>query len=222
MTLSPGSGSTEVYSAEFSPDGSYVAMATVRGLQVSGSYHTIHARLRNLELVTDFSITDNSSKVTGCSRIFLDPLGGLAKIEAPKRVLGELHGNGIRFGPWQQARDLIIGEGLENTLSVGMAFPTAALVSCLTANHMAAFVWPSSVRRLWIAHDNDVAGLRGAKNLKSRFEAAQGQAVLLCPIRDDFNLDLIAEGVTALRHRLSALISEQITGHDLWPDEQAA
>ena len=45
------------------------------------------------------AITDNAGTVTGCSRVFLNArTGGLAAIEAPKRVLGRLHGNAIRFG----------------------------------------------------------------------------------------------------------------------------
>lgn len=168
-------------------------------------------------------ISNTQGDITGCSRIFLDALGnGVADIPSPKRVLGDLNGNAIRFGPWAQARDLIVGEGLENTLSVGMAFPTAALASCLTANHMAAFQWPANTRRLWIAHDNDQAGMRGAETLRARFAASGGEAILLCPNLEDFNADLLALGVTILRRRLADIISAQVSGHDLWPYEDAA
>ncbi|GFE67105.1 DUF7146 domain-containing protein [Litoreibacter roseus] len=169
------------------------------------------------------AITDNEGQITGCSRIFLDPVTSqVAAITAPKRVLGALHGNGIRLGAWRSARDLIVGEGLENTLSVGTAFPTAALISCLTANHLAAFIWPSATRRIWIALDDDRAGWRGAKTLHARALAAGRDAFFLTPHRDDFNADLIADGPTVLRHRLAAVISAKVDGHDLWPRDQAA
>lgn len=164
------------------------------------------------------AITDNAGKVTGCSRIFLDgQTGGLADIEAPKRVLGRLHGNAIRFGNWKGCTDLLAGEGLENTLSVGTALPRAALASCLTANHLAAFDYPPSIKRLWIARDNDAAGERSAFRLADRADADGIEPFVLTPERDDFNLDLTEDGITALRRRLAALIKEQVTEHDLWP-----
>ncbi|MDF1670163.1 MAG: toprim domain-containing protein [Roseovarius sp.] len=169
------------------------------------------------------AITDNAGQVTGCSRIFLDPsTNRLADIEAPKRVLGRLHGNAIRFGPWQTATDLFAGEGLENTLSVGTAFPRAALASCLTANHLAAFIIPPTIRRLWIVRDNDDTGERGAMRLADRARGLAVQPFVLTPEREDFNADLQAGGVSALRGRLSGLIAAQAIEHDLWPVHEGA
>jgi hypothetical protein len=163
------------------------------------------------------AITDNAGTVTGCSRVFLNAqTSGLADIEAPKRVLGRLHGNAIRFGNGSDCTDLLVGEGLENTLSVGTALPRAALVSCLTANHLAAFTYPSSIKRLWIARDNDEAGARAALRLADRADADGIEPVILTPERDDFNLDLTTDGVTEVRRRLAALINAHTSEHDLW------
>ena len=164
------------------------------------------------------AITDNAGTVTGCSRVFLDPeTRGLADIEAPKRVLGRLHGNAIRFGETSACTDLLAGEGLENTLSVGSALPRAALACCLTANHLAAFTYPSSIKRLWIARDNDEAGARAATRLADRADADGIEPLILTPERDDFNLDLTTDGVTELRRRLAAFIDAHASEHDLWP-----
>mgnify|MGYP005988354695 CR=1 FL=1 len=164
------------------------------------------------------AITDNAGRVTGCSRIFLDAeTGGLADIEAPKRVLGRLHGNGVRFGKWADCTDLLAGEGLENTLSVGTALPGAALVSCLTASHLAAFDYPASIKRLWIARDNDETGARAATRLADRADADGIEPLILTPERDDFNLDLGEGGVTELRRRLVAFIGSKTSKHNLWP-----
>lgn len=169
------------------------------------------------------AITDNAGKVTGCSRIFLDPqTGGLANIDAPKRVLGRLHGNAIRFGRWESATDLFAGEGLENTLSIGTAFPQAALASCLTANHLAAFEIPTVTERLWIVQDNDDAGERGANRLADRARGDGVQPFILTPARGDFNDDLKADGVTVLRQRLATLIRQQVSEHDLWLVSESA
>jgi hypothetical protein len=164
------------------------------------------------------AITDNAGEVTGCSRVFLNTrTSGLADIEAPKRVLGRLHGNAIRFGDTSDCTDLLVGEGLENTLSIGTALPRAALASCLTANHLAAFIYPSSIQRLWIARDNDEAGARAATRLADRADADGIEPLILTPERDDFNLDLTTDGVTKLRRRLAAFINAHASEHDLWP-----
>lgn len=164
------------------------------------------------------AITDNAGTVTGCSRVFLDPeTSGLADIEAPKRVLGRLRGNAIRFGETNDCTDLLACEGLENTLSVGTALPRAALASCLTANHLAAFTYPSSIKRLWIARDNDEAGERAALRLADRANADGIEAFVLTPERNDFNLDLTEDGVTSMRRRLAAFIDAYASEHDLWP-----
>lgn len=164
------------------------------------------------------AITDNAGTVTGCSRVFLNAQrSGLAAIEAPKRVLGRLHGNAIRFGDTSGCTDLLVGEGLENALSVGTAMPRAALVSCLTANHLAAFAYPALIKRLWIARDNDEAGARAARRLADRADADGIEPVILTPERDDFNLDLTTDGVTELRRRLAGFIDAHASEHDLWP-----
>lgn len=164
------------------------------------------------------AITDNAGTVTGCSRVFLNArTSRLADIEAPKRVLGHLYGNAIRFGEVSACTDLIVGEGLENTLSVGTALPRAALASCLTANHLAAFTYPSSIKRLWIARDNDEAGARAATRLADRADADGIEPLILTPERDDFNLDLTTDGVTEVRRRLAAFIDAHASEHDLWP-----
>ncbi len=57
-------------------------------------------------------VTDNRGQITGCARVYLDPsTGGLAPIESPKRILGQLHGHAIRFWSGPPRSDLIVGEG---------------------------------------------------------------------------------------------------------------
>jgi hypothetical protein len=163
------------------------------------------------------AITDNAGEITGCSRIFLDSqTGKLAPVEAPKRVLGRLHGHAIRIGNWQSCTDLIAGEGLENTLSVGTVLPQAALVSCLTANHLAAFLYSASIDRLWIARDRDKAGARAARHLSARARRHGIRPIVLTPERGDFNLDLVEGGADAMRQRLTRLIEAETSEHDLW------
>lgn len=156
-------------------------------------------------------ITDNAGTFTGCARTFLDPVSKrTASFENPKRVLGGLHGNAIRFGKGAYRDDLIVGEGLENILSVGTALPDEDLASCLTANHLGLFIPPPSLKRLWIARDNDKAGEAAARRLRKRAEAAGIWVGDLVPAGEDFNLDLTERGVDQVRRDLETAMKEQV------------
>lgn len=144
-------------------------------------------------------ITNNKGITTGVARTFLSSqTKGLAKIPDPKRVLGQLYGNAIRFGKGKPKDDLIAGEGLENVLSVGTALPEFDLASCLTANHLGVFDPPDGIKRLWIARDNDDAGEAAAVRLRKRAEERDIICFDLVPRLDDFNDDLQKWGSQAL------------------------
>ncbi|KKN74389.1 hypothetical protein LCGC14_0390970 [marine sediment metagenome] len=148
-------------------------------------------------------ITDNHGNITGCARAYLDPItGGIADLSNPKRILGQLHGNAVRFWSGSNLGELIVGEGLENTLSVGTALPEFNLASCLTATHLGLFISPPGVKRIWIARDNDVAGERAAQTLASKLASSGIECQCLVPKLSDFNEDLLAFGKGALRNTL--------------------
>lgn len=154
-------------------------------------------------------ITNNGGITTGVARTFLNPkTTGLADIPDPKRVLGQLHGNAIRFGKGKPREDLIVGEGLENVLSVGTALPEFDLASCLTANHLGAFDPPDGVKRLWIARDNDAAGEAAARRLRARANNRNIRCFDLVPRLDDFNDDLLKWGSDALAEYLTAAMEQ--------------
>lgn len=155
-------------------------------------------------------ITDNVGTITGCAKTFLDAKTEmLATFDNPKRVMGKLHGNAIRFGKGVYREDLIVGEGLENTLSVGTALPKVDLASCLTANHIALFIPPNHIKRLWIARDNDKAGEQAANRLRERVEPNGLWVGDLIPKLDDFNNDLQQRGVNQLRQDLKTAMKEK-------------
>jgi len=155
-------------------------------------------------------ITDNRGQITGCARLYLDPsTGGLAAIESPKRILGQLHGHAIRFWSGSPRSDLIVGEGLENTLSIGTALPTFDLASCLTATHLSLFIPPPGIKRIWIAQDNDEAGRNASKRLRNQLESLGIACGKLVPNMGDFNDDLRAYGRDALRQSLLQAMKAQ-------------
>ncbi|GAW36507.1 hypothetical protein RA2_03578 [Roseovarius sp. A-2] len=155
-------------------------------------------------------ITDNRGQITGCARTYLDPsTGGLAQIESPKRILGQLHGHAIRFWSGTSRTDLIVGEGLENTLSVGTALPEFDLASCLTATHLGLFIPPPGIKRIWIARDNDEAGRNASMKLRNQLESRENCCGELVSNMGDFNDDLRAFGRDALRRSLLKAMKTQ-------------
>ena len=155
-------------------------------------------------------ITDNQGQITGCARTYLDPsTGRVADIENPKRILGQIYGNAVRFWSGPGHADLIVGEGLENTLSVGTALPEFDLASCLTATHLSLFIPPPSVKRIWIARDNDVAGAAASQKLRNLLTTIGINYGDLVPRLWDFNEDLLEFGQGALRQSLLQAMKAQ-------------
>ncbi|UAB91711.1 toprim domain-containing protein (plasmid) [Ruegeria sp. SCSIO 43209] len=155
-------------------------------------------------------ITDNRGQITGCARLYLNPsTDGLAEIESPKRILGQLHGHAIRFWSGQARSDLIVGEGLENTLSVGTALPEFDLAACLTATHLGLFIPPPGIERIWIAQDNDETGSAASLRLRNQLGSLGIACGDLVSNMGDFNDDLRAFGKNALRRSLLGAMKAQ-------------
>src|SRR6266852_5661885 len=147
------------------------------------------------------TVTDLDGRVTGVRRTWLDPSGrDKAPVSSPRRALGELLGHGVRFGT---ADDVIAaGEGLETVLSVRTVLPAMPMAAALSANHLAVFRPPPTLRRLYVAQDNDPAGQRAAQQLRLQAQAGGIEAITLAPRLKDFNDDLRQLGVAALRATL--------------------
>jgi hypothetical protein len=152
-------------------------------------------------------VTDLDGKITGVHRTWLDPGGfdrirlGKAPIDTPRRAMGDLLGNAVRFGA---ADDdvLVAGEGIETMLSLRCALPTLPMAAALSANHLAAMALSSSLRRLYIARDADAAGDTVQAILLQRAQTAGIEAISLSPRLGDFNEDLHVFGLDTLRAAL--------------------
>lgn len=147
------------------------------------------------------SVTDNAGRFTGLLRTYLNAAGThKALVDAPRRAMGALAGNGVRFGP--KAEVMAAGEGVETMLSLRMAMPTMSMIAALSAAHLAALIPPQRLRRVYIAIDRDIAGRNAAARLAARLSASI-EIVKLAPQRKDFNDDLIADGPDMLLARLA-------------------
>jgi hypothetical protein len=158
-------------------------------------------------------VTDLGGRITGAHRTWLDPGGfdpirlGKAPIDTPRRAMGDLLGNAVRFGAADDT--LAAGEGIETMLSLRCALPTLPMAAALSANHLAAILLPLTLRRLYIARDADAAGKHALTALTKRAEAAGIEAHALSPRLGDFNEDLRTHGIDALRAALRIQLAPQ-------------
>ncbi len=159
------------------------------------------------------TVTDCAGGITGVHRSWLDPEGdGKAKVDDPRRALGGLLGNGVRFSFPVGAPVPVIaaGEGLETMLSLSHVMPGMPMVAALTANHLAAFRMPPGCRRIYIAADADAAGRHGIEGLSRRAQEEGILPLVLSPELGDFNEDLRWLGPD----QLTASLRAQLTPED--------
>jgi hypothetical protein len=167
-------------------------------------------------------VTDLDGRITGVHRTWLDPDGfdrirlGKAPIETPRRAMGDLLGNAVRFGT---ADDdvLVAGEGIETMLSLRCVLPTLPMAAALSANHLGAMLLSPSLRRLYIARDADAAGDAVQITLAQRAGAASIEAIALSPRLGDFNEDLHVFGLEALRAALRIQLAPEDIDRFLLP-----
>jgi hypothetical protein len=149
------------------------------------------------------AVTDVHGTVTGVLRTWLERDGSdKAPLSTPRRAMGHLLGNGVRFGAAEpapaQAGVVAVGEGLETMLSLRCVLPAMPMIAALSATHLAALALPPGLRRLYVARDDDRSGRRAAEMLVTRAEANGIEALTLFPGTDDFNTDLAILGRDAL------------------------
>jgi hypothetical protein len=82
-------------------------------------------------------VTGLDGNLTGLQRIWLARDGGdKAPLPDPRRAMGLLLGNAVRFG---KPRDIMaVGEGIETVLSLLSLFPALPMAAGLSAAHLAA------------------------------------------------------------------------------------
>jgi hypothetical protein len=148
------------------------------------------------------AVTDLEGNITGIQRTWLDRRrSDKAPLADPRRALGNLLGNGVRFG---KATDILVaGEGIETMLALKSVLPSLPMIAALSANHLAALDLPPTLLRLYVARDNDAAGLKTAQRLRERGEALGIEVRDLVPAHGDFNADLCRLGPDGMRAHLA-------------------
>jgi len=153
------------------------------------------------------AVTDFEGRIAGVLRTWLARDGsGKAPLATPRRAMGQLAGNGVRFGT--PADVIAAGEGLETMLALRQVLPAMPVVAALSATHLAMLILHPGLR-LYVARDNDRAGHRGADALAARARTNGVDVLLLTPFNDDFNTDLNALGREALTASLRAQLAPE-------------
>ncbi|RST86550.1 DNA primase [Aquibium carbonis] len=155
------------------------------------------------------AVTDLHGHLTGAHRTWLAPDGsGKADVDTPRRAMGDLLGHGIRF---DMADDVLAAsEGIETVLSPRIVLPRMPMLAASSAAHLAAILFPATLRRLYVLRDRDPAGDGARDSLVERASSAGIEVVVLSPRLEDFNEDLRLDGPEALR----ALIRPQLVHED--------
>jgi putative DNA primase/helicase len=134
------------------------------------------------------AVTDKDGQLLALHRTFITDEGRKAAVEAPKkltRASGTIAGASIKL----RAPEIIDGkltlgvaEGIETALAcwLGSQVPTW---SCVSANGIKTFNWPSDLERLVIFADNDLSGVgqAAANALAARAAAAGLEVRILVP-----------------------------------------
>jgi hypothetical protein len=156
------------------------------------------------------AVTDLAGNITGAHRTWLDPSGNdKAAVDTPRRAMGHLLGHGVRFGAPTDV--MAAGEGLETMLSLRSALPTLPILAALSAHHLAAILFPATLRRLYVTRDRDPAGDLAVATLSERAHSAGIEALTLSPTLGDFNEDLCQLGA----HELCATLRIQLAPGDV-------
>ncbi|ALV28365.1 MULTISPECIES: DUF7146 domain-containing protein [Hyphomicrobiales] len=156
------------------------------------------------------AVTDLAGRQTGAHRTWLAPDGmDKAPVETPRRAMGDLLGHAVRFGIAGEV--LAAGEGIETVLSPRMVLPHMPMLAALSAAHLAAILFPTSLRRLYVLRDRDTAGDGARDSLIARAESVGIEAIELSPKRGDFNEDLRETGADAL----CASLKDQLRPEDV-------
>lgn len=147
------------------------------------------------------SVTDDDGTQTGAHRTWLDPSASMkAAVASPRRAMGNILGHAIRFG---RAQDVMAaGEGIETILSLHEVLPTLPFAAATSSSHLAAILFPPTLRRLYVARDRDAAGDAAFSILTERAQAAGIKLLSLMPAHGDFNDDLRQHGPSALGERV--------------------
>jgi len=120
-------------------------------------------------------MVDHDGTPQAIHRTFIAQDGkGKAPIATPRKTLGMVAGAAVRLAP--VADRLVIGEGLETSVSAGLMLKAPAWAAISAPNLEFKLKLPDSIREIVVAADHDGPGLKAARAALARWRA-EGRAV---------------------------------------------
>lgn len=134
-------------------------------------------------------ITDaRTGEAISLHRTWINADGSKAEIETPRLLLGghRKQGGVVRLWPDEYVTEgLAVGEGIETCLSLAHAF--RPVWACVDAGNLAALPVLAGVGSLFIAADNDPAGIKAANDCAARWANAGREVLLTQQPQNDIN-----------------------------------
>ena len=136
-------------------------------------------------------VQDINGNFAGIQRTYLDTKGNKASVVPNKMRLGSAEGAAIRFSP--VSTHLYVCEGIEDALSLQLMIPDCD-VWCGIGGNIENMAFPSQVKEVTIAVDNDYVGNRYANSLARRLLREKRLVNLVHPDGQfkDFNHQLVS------------------------------
>jgi hypothetical protein len=134
-------------------------------------------------------VTDTIGNFLAIHRIYLGADGAKAKLEPTKASLGPYWGGMIRLEEYDPGKPLVIGEGIENSASLGKMLGVPAWSAVVAGALRSSVVLPTEVREVIIAADPGEVGEDAARWAKHRWQQ-EGKKVRIArpdPGKGDFN-----------------------------------
>jgi phage/plasmid primase-like uncharacterized protein len=112
---------------------------------------------------------------------------GKAPIATPRKTLGMVAGAAVRLAP--VADRLVIGEGIETSISAALMLKAPAWAAISAPNLEFKLTLPASIREIVIAADHDGPGLKAARAALARWRAEGRNVKIARPQKpgEDFN-----------------------------------
>ena len=147
-------------------------------------------------------VTSADEEPIAVLRTFLSRTGtGKAPVEPERMILGRCRGGAVRLGIAQPDQWLVIGDGIETTLSVMQACSLPGWAA-LSANGITSLILPREATMVLICADNDVSGngQRAAHDAAQRFlrEGRRVRIAMPPTAETDFNDILTSSAAAAL------------------------
>jgi hypothetical protein len=120
-------------------------------------------------------------------RTWLDPVtAGKADLDPMRKALGPIDHLAVHLG--EPGDELVLAEGIETALSAMQLYQIPAWAT-LSSFRLRIVILPRHIRRIVIAADNDLIGMRDARLTRERLRLEHPQVELIVPDRsgEDFN-----------------------------------